>query len=147
MKEFKSYPKPDKKPKLTKQEMWWNMQKRSLEKKKLLKKDTVEDDKTFFLTNYFNAVRYNEWNCAECGQKLPTFSPDDEALSYMVRNFQHHILSKSKYSQFRYNTHNIIFLCWQYGCDAHTKAESAISRPKLKVFPYMESVKKELLNL
>jgi hypothetical protein len=147
MAEFRSFPKGEKKPKLSKQQQWYAMQKHSLEKKKLAKKDVDADDKTFFLTNYFIAVKDGVWVCAECNLSLPVFSPDDEALSFMVRSFQHHILPKNKYLKFRHDTRNIIFLCWQYGCDAHSKAESAISYPKLKVFPYCESVKKELLNL
>ena len=143
MKEFRSFPKSEKKPKLTKQQQWYAMQKRSLEKKKLAKKDVVEEDKKFFLDNYLKAAKDGTWVCSECNLKLPHFAVNDEELSFAVRPFQHHLLLKSKWSQFRHDTRNIIFLCWEH----HQCAESAISYPKMKVYNYCESVKKELLGL
>lgn len=146
MKEFRSFPKGEKKPKLTKQQQWYAMQKRSLEKKKLAKKDINEDDDKFFLSNFMDAVKSGTWVCAECNTNLPVFPPSDVASKFLIRSFQHHILPKSKYSKFRHDTRNIIFLCYQYGCNGHSMAESAISYPKMKVFNYCESIKNELLN-
>jgi hypothetical protein len=148
MKEFKSYFKEDipKRIKKTAKENWYVMQKRSLEKKKLAKKDVNEDDDNFFLSNFLEAIKGGTWVCAECNINLPVFPPSDVASKFLIRSFQHHILPKSKYSKFRHDTRNIIFLCYQYGCNGHSKAESAISYPKMKVYDYCESVKKELLN-
>lgn len=88
----------------------------------------AERDEKFF--NY--AWQHSEHICAECGKELKTFS----------RYFVHHILSKAKHKYFRWDIRNTIILCYQH----HNEIESAISAPKLKVFKYCESVKKELLE-
>lgn len=76
--------------------------------------------------------------CAECGK----------TLQYISKSFFHHILPKAKFSEFRWTEENIILLCFfglpnESGC--HSKAESATSVVKMKVYEFMESVKKKLL--
>lgn len=88
----------------------------------------AEKDETFFAY----AWQHSDHHCAECGKELKTFS----------RYFVHHILAKAKYKYFRWDIRNTIILCY----DHHNQIESAISAPKLKVFAYCESMKKELLE-
>lgn len=88
----------------------------------------AEKDEVFF--NYVWAN--SDHHCAECGRELKEFS----------RYWIHHVLAKARYKYFRWDIRNTIILCYKH----HNEIESAISAPKLKVFPYCESIKKELLQ-
>ena len=89
-----------------------------------------EDDQKFYRDIWKHDLHF----CAECGSTIKEFNWD---------NF-HHILPKNKYPALRYEKYNIIILCGKYGC--HAKAESAISYPKMKIYAYCESVKKQFLK-
>jgi hypothetical protein len=93
-----------------------------------MKQDGVaEKDEVFFKYVWDNS----DHHCAECGKELKEFK----------RWWIHHLLPKAKYKYFRWDIRNTIILCY----DHHNQIESAISAPKLKVFKYCESMKKELL--
>lgn len=53
-----------------------------------------------------------------------------------------HILGKAKFPYFRYDSRNIIILCYQH----HNEIESAVSAPKLRVYEHCEERKRELLE-
>lgn len=100
-------------------------------KEAVMRKQTqFEKDLEFYTWIWKNRDHY----CQECGAKLHQFSIDQF----------HHILGKRKYPYFRHEPKNIVLLCGKFGC--HAKAESAVSYPKMKIFPYTEKIKAELLE-
>ncbi len=98
------------------------------EKQQMKVEGIAEKDEIFFKYVWDNS----DHHCAECGMELKEFS----------RYWIHHILAKARYKYFRWDIRNTIILCYKH----HNEIESAISAPKLKVFPYCESIKKELLQ-
>lgn len=100
-------------------------------KKKQMKNKSITDKDNLLYTKIWSERKLV---CAECGKSLTAFSNKDQF---------HHILPKSKYPYFRHDERNIILLCGKFGC--HSKAESAVEYPKMKIYNHCESIKKELL--
>lgn len=98
------------------------------EKQQMKVEGIAEKDEVFFKYVWDNS----DHHCAECGKELKEFN----------RWWVHHVLPKARFKYFRWDIRNTIILCYKH----HNEIESAISAPKLKVFPYCESVKKELLS-
>ncbi len=90
----------------------------------------ADKDEKFFEYVWKNS----DHHCAECGVEIKEFS----------RDYVHHVLAKARYKYFRWDIRNTIILCGRFGC--HGKAESAISYPKMKIYAYCESLKRELLE-
>lgn len=130
-------PKPEPKQKKTKQQMWNDMQKKSRQKQ--IKKHIMiaGADKLFYMSVWDSRPKY----CEECNRELNPGKPDDEKYYENIRWMSHHILSKSKFKQFRHTPLNIALLCKS----CHAKAESAISYPRMRIFEHLESVKQHLL--
>lgn len=137
-KPLKSYFKEEKPAKKTKQKMWNDVQKRA--RQKAIKNHII----TGQLDNAFYLKIWNEraHTCEECFCNLNAGKPDGEKYLHNIRFFCHHILAKSKYKQFRHTALNIALLCRFH----HSCVESAISAPKMKIAPHLESIKQHLLS-
>lgn len=99
MTEFKSYPKPDKKPKLSKQEMWLQIKIRAAAKQKA-KQVPLQDADDKFLRGLWNQIQVHK--CENCNTKLG---------NEFKKWFADHILNKSKFPELRYEEFNIWWLC------------------------------------
>lgn len=102
---------------------------KQLREKKKEMKPIVDKDERFYRFLWNN----RNHSCTECGKQLKEFNKD----------IFHHLLPKFSHPYFRYESKNIVFLCGKFGC--HSKAESAIEYPKMKIFKHCEKIKLELL--
>lgn len=95
-------------------------------------KSIVDKDAEFYEFIWKKRPHY----CMECGAEL-------HKLDHW---FFHHVLPKKKgiggFSYFRHDERNIILLCRRH----HGEIESAISAPKMKIFPAVEKIKFNLLQ-
>lgn len=128
---FTPDPKPAPKEKKSFGFDYWNNKRTEWAKKSIAKKKDsglADEDEKFFRMAWATLPHY----CIEC---------DAEIRKYSRWNI-HHILPKSKYPFFRHDIRNVVMLCYQH----HGEAESAISYPKMKIYPHCESIKKMLLE-
>jgi hypothetical protein len=90
-------------------------------------KPVLDEDKKFLNKCWLKLPRL----CEECGEPIEK-----------SKECYHHLLPKSKYDSHRHDIHNILPLC----LSCHSKAESAISYPKMKIYELAEAMKKALLK-
>lgn len=148
-KEFRTYFKEGKKPPKTsydKQKKWNEMMARYAKKKKLALQPQRDADEVFYENMYDHFISEDNWRCANCCCELPRFDKQDKEFTFKIRNSMHHVLRKDKFKQFRHTPENILPLCYGFGDNCHGQAESAISLPKMKIYPLIVEIKNRLLN-
>lgn len=99
MKEFRSFPKGEKKPRLTKQDMWRQIKIRAVAKQKA-KQAPLQDADDKFLRGLWNQIQIHK--CENCSAPLG---------NKYKKWFADHILEKSKYPELRYEEFDIWWLC------------------------------------
>lgn len=107
MKEFRSFPKGEKKPKLTKQQQWSALKLRAMKKMKE-RNHPLQDKDDVFLRRLWSEQTVHI--CCNCGQSLGT---------EYNKIFCNHILLKSEFPQLRYEEANINFYCRSCHRDFH----------------------------
>lgn len=92
----------------------------------------LKEDAKFYTELWGNNVKF----CMNCNARINATTLHDK------RWCSHHILPKSKYPQFRYDSRNIAILCK----DCHAMAESSVSYPKMNIYLHLENIKLILLK-
>lgn len=101
--------------------------------KKQIAEKKVVDSKADKDERFYKFVWANKNHvCEECGKQLTD----------MKRWYMHHILPKAKFPYFRFDSRNIIILCYTH----HNEIESAVSAPKMTVYSQCEELKRKLLS-
>ena len=103
-------------------------------------KKREQKDKEFYQSLYDNLVKNNNLFCENCGKRLTQYPKSDTDFHKKIRFYFHHILPKSRYKHLRYKIENICVLCKS----CHSKAESAISYPKMNIYQKLEEIKERL---
>ncbi len=112
-----------------------------IKKQQERKKGVKEQDEAFYTEIYWLAVKSDSWCCSECSQKLPICHDESNSVdTYIARWYMHHIVPKRLREDLRHEKRNILLTCKKH----HEMLESAIDYPKLGVYKYCESIKKEL---
>lgn len=115
---FKSYPKPEKKVKKSKSQMWIDIKKKSLEKS-LKKNKPLQEKDDIFLRRIW-AER--DHICEECGEPLG---------NEYNKIFADHILEKKKYESLRYEDGNIQLICRIHHSNKHGSNVSPYQKNKI----------------
>lgn len=107
MKEFRSFPKGEKKPKLSKVGAWKALKNRAA--KKMIEKSSqfVDKDNSFYSEIWKERIH----QCEKCGVGLGN--------EWKKWNF-HHIELKSKRPDLRYEKNNVILVCLMCHSNEHT---------------------------
>ena len=126
---FNPQPKPQKKVKVKDNYYWWKLRRNSALKSIEKNKKREQKDKEFYQSLYDNLVKNNNLFCENCGKRLTQYPKSDTDFHKKIRFYFHHILPKSRYKHLRYKIENICVLCKS----CHSKAESAISYPKMNI--------------